>query len=580
MKNNKTIQNDVKDDKNTIKSADCATTSKNDAVKSSCKKSIKYPPKIKIRHLEKDSFLAMLIKSFLSYSLIIAIAIGALFIASTYLADEANKVIHSASSIGNYKQTLIDGKYGNIPTVAVLGEGGWFDIVTVDKSDGTTTILHTSIVDKDISYTANEITCIEAHDDTGTISIATFEMKGGEKNYLVTKSSLDEDGNKKDEYVLLDSKYEIISGTVAGNINRLTEKEFEYLTHNADGNKGNLHKMLFYSIDNLDYYVIYLDARIESNTSLYILIVILAIGIVAVLALMLRRYVHYINKHVQNPLVTLSIAMTEFASGGFKKKIEYEGSKEFEQLCDSFNEMVGLLNATDEQKRLLEDDKRRMLAGLSHDLKTPITIIQGFAEALRDGLIAEDEKQKYLQLIVTKSKHMEDLINEFYEYTKLDHPDFSVEKNDVDIAELARSFLAGIYDEFDLRGYNLETNITDEVLTCEIDEKQIARVFNNLASNFFKYTPIGSTLYFGLEKVKRSVRIIIADNGNGIGDDARADIFKPFVVGEQSRSKQGTGLGLAVCEKIILAHGGKIELLDRAMDGYNTQFEITLELKY
>ncbi len=580
MKNNKTTKNNVKDGKNIIKSADYATTSKNGAVKSSYKKPIKYPPKLKIRHLDKDSFLAMLIKSFLSYSLIIAIAIGALFIASTYLADEANKVIHSASSIDNYRQALIDEKYGNIPTVALLGEGGWFDVVMVDKSNNTATTLHTSLVGKDIVYTANEIVCIEAHDDNGTISIATFEMKDGEKNYLITKSSIDEEGNKKDEYVLLDSKYEIISGTVVWNIEKLTDKEFEYLTYNIDNSNVSLHKMLFNSVGDLDYYVIYLDARIESNTSLYILIAILVIGIVTVLALMLRRYVHYINKHVQKPLVTLSSAMTEFAGGGFKEKINYKGSKEFEQLCDSFNEMVGLLNATDEQKRLLEDDKRRMLAGLSHDLKTPITIIQGFAEALRDGLIAEEEKQKYLQLIVTKSKHIEDLINEFYEYTKLDHPDFSVEKQDVDIAELARSFLAGIYDEFDLRGYNLETNITDEVLTCEIDAKQISRVFNNLTSNFFKYTPIGSTLYFGLEKVKHSVHIVVADNGNGIQEDARADIFKPFVVGEQSRSKQGTGLGLAVCEKIILAHGGKIELLEEAMAGYNPQFKITLDLKY
>lgn len=218
-----------------------------------------------------------------------------------------------------------------------------------------------------------------------------------------------------------------------------------------------------------------------------------------------------------------------------------------------------------------------MLAGLSHDLKTPITIIQGFTKAIKDGLVSEEDKPKYLQVILSKSTQMTDLVNQLYEYNKLEHPDFSLEKQRVDIAELSRSFLAGIYDEFEVRGYVLDTQIPEEEIYCDVDRQQILRVFENLASNFFKYTPIGSTLLFKVDREDDKVRLCIADNGPGVSEEASEDLFEAFVVGEKSRNKQGSGLGLAVCKKIIEMHGGTIVLAKEPYEGYNLQFDIVLQ---
>ena len=233
----------------------------------------------------------------------------------------------------------------------------------------------------------------------------------------------------------------------------------------------------------------------------------------------------------------------------------------------------------DEAKRLaLEADKQRMLAGLSHDLKTPITIIQGFTKAIKDGLVSEEDKQKYLQIILTKSNQMAELINQFYEYNKLEHPDFALDKKPCDVAELARTFLANIYDEFEVQGYILDAQICEEPLVCNVDKGQLLRVFENLTGNFFKYTPQGSTLRFGVEREGNKARISLADNGPGINEESKADVFEAFVVGEKSRNKQGSGLGLAVCKKIVTMHGGNIELAKEPIENFTTEFVVTLDL--
>ena len=104
------------------------------------------------------------------------------------------------------------------------------------------------------------------------------------------------------------------------------------------------------------------------------------------------------------------------------------------------------------------------------------------------------------------------------------------------------------------------------------------RVIDNIVSNFFKYTPVGSTLFVEVKQDGNNAQIKLADNGGGIPKDSRKDIFEPFVVGEKSRNKQGSGLGLAVCHKIVTSMGGTITLSDNPIDGYATEFDITLPL--
>lgn len=566
MKNNKTTKTSDYTCENDTLSVDSDKNRKNGVANGKRKAS----PKI-----DNASFLALLIRSFISFSLIIILGVVAIYAVAQWAFSE-NGINIRQKVVSDYEKELQSGNYSKIPTSRLLGKSGWLEIVT---ADGKTVY---STLDASNEYTVGELDCIARYNQSERREVHNFKLEANKYNYLITISYRDSEGNKQERYYLLskddNAVYNIVSSSISTTKTSFTQKEYEYLTYNATHGDERLFRFSFKGADGVDYYAVYVDENINNNTMIYLFIVIVALGIVALFATVMVFYIRYINKHVQRPLAVLSYAMTTFPSQEKHEHLNYKGSKEFEHLYDSFNEMVDILDASEAQRLALEGDKQRMLVGLSHDLKTPITIIQGFAKAIKDGLVSDADKQKYLQIIFAKSNQMAELVNQFYEYNKLEHPDFALERKPCDVAELARTFLAGIYDEFEVQGYVLDAQICEEPLVCNVDKGQLQRVFENLTGNFFKYTPQGSTLRFCVQKEGDKAKISLADNGPGINDDSKADVFEAFVVGEKSRNKQGSGLGLAVCKKIVTMHGGTIELAKEPTQGFSTEFVVTLDL--
>ena len=195
--------------------------------------------------------------------------------------------------------------------------------------------------------------------------------------------------------------------------------------------------------------------------------------------------------------------------------------------------------------------------------------------AVVHGIIKEENKQQYLQTIYHKSIVLNELINAFSEYSKLEHPDFRPVKIKVDICEYAREYLAAKYNELVLGGCSLEVEIPEMIIWCQIDVQQMKRVFENLINNSVKHNKRGTALFFSMKKEADTVCISIGDNGTGIPKELAQMVFEPFVVGDESRnSRQGTGLGLAIAKKIVEAHGGVIELVKFPKEGLSTEFRI------
>ncbi len=521
-------------------------------------------------HIEHRSFLALLIRSYVSFILITLLSAILIFGIANW-ANDRGQIFTNSRTIANYKNELENGKFKNIPVELMMGKSGWLTIVDTDGNNVYSSDKETR------EYSLSELDFILNFGSGEKVSERRFKVENGQYNHLISRSIII-DGEEIEQYLLLDSDLRVISGTVSINKTQLTERELELYVYNANHGEERLFKYYFTDKDDNGFYAIYLDTNGEEGVTPYVFAIVVGILILGLVAALLILYIRYINKHVQRPLKDLSAAMNDFTKNNYREKLSYSGIKEFEQLVDSFNEMATLLNASEEQRNMLEADRQRMLAGLSHDLKTPITIIQGFSKAIRDGVVGEEDKQKYLNLIIAKSEHMGELINEFYEYSKLDHPDFRLNSEDLDIAEFIRTYIAGRYEEFELQGYAVDADITEERLISNADKAQFARVFDNLISNFFKYTPKGSTLYVKAFKEGENAKIIFADNGAGIPASASEDIFTPFVVGEASRNKQGSGLGLAICTKIVTAHGGTISLNPAPIEDCKTQFDITVPL--
>ena len=320
---------------------------------------------------------------------------------------------------------------------------------------------------------------------------------------------------------------------------------------------------------NIDYNIFYkkIDKLMNFSLLSFLLACIICIIVFGIL----------LKKKVQAPLNKLNGAMHLLSEGKNNEPLSYSGPKEFVDICNSFNVMVNKLESSELERNKLIKDKHSMLADISHDLKTPITTIQGYAKALADGVISEEEYKKYFNIIYSKSKKLTELINIFYEYSKLEHPDFKLVFETVDLSEYLRAYVASKYEEILDNGFNIEVDIPEKLLEFKLDKVQFQRVLDNILGNSMKHNPPGTEIYVELKEVNNNYKIIIADNGTGIPKEIRDNIFSAFIVGDESRNtKQGSGLGLAITKTVVEMHGGSIKLKSSSDSKYVTVFEINL----
>lgn len=224
-------------------------------------------------------------------------------------------------------------------------------------------------------------------------------------------------------------------------------------------------------------------------------------------------------------------------------------------------------------------DRQRLISEILHDSRNNMTVIHGYAVSLCDEIVPQKDVKQYLSIIKEKSKETSDLMSKFYEYSKVQHPDFPIKLECNDICEVVKQYLADKYDEIYINGFLLEVGIPSKKIMCKVDEALLCRGIENILLNSIKYNEKGVTIKFNIIERDSKVKIIIGDDGIGISEDIAKIIFEPFVVGNNSsRNNNTSGLGLAITEKIIAAHNGKITLKTPPDIGYNTQFEIELPL--
>ena len=237
-----------------------------------------------------------------------------------------------------------------------------------------------------------------------------------------------------------------------------------------------------------------------------------------------------------------------------------------------------------QQQKQYEKQRNLLLSDIAHDLKTPITTIAGYSQALADGEISDAATQKeYLKTICTKSLKISELITLLFEYIRLDSEGFELKKEKTNIAELIRSTIAALYTDFEEKEIELAIRIPEENVTAYIDKLQFERVIYNLMINIIKHNPGKTRAGIFLENDNVDITISICDTGPLIDETISKHIFEPFVQSDMSRnSRNGSGLGLCIAEKIITMHGGKIRLIQldntnkASMAGYNKKFVITL----
>lgn len=230
------------------------------------------------------------------------------------------------------------------------------------------------------------------------------------------------------------------------------------------------------------------------------------------------------------------------------------------------------------QETEIEHERNLFLADIAHDLKTPLTSIVGYSQALKDHLVDEPRQQEqYLDYIYQKSVKMNDMMVVLFEYLKLNSSGFSLQKKRIDLCELARECGAGLYLDFENKGIEFSTDIPEKPVYIQADFLQMTRAVENLLQNALRHNQKDAKVLLEL-KQEDEIIIKIWDNGCKIQKEISNHIFEPFALGDSSRnSKNGSGLGLSISSKIISMHDGHLILDQSGTEIYTKAFVISLK---
>ena len=269
------------------------------------------------------------------------------------------------------------------------------------------------------------------------------------------------------------------------------------------------------------------------------------------------------------PVRSLSAAAGAIAGGDFSPRLaEDKGGREMREVSRTFNHMTKTLAD-------VEEGRREFVANVSHELRSPITSIRGFAEGMADGVIPPEEQPKYLRLVADESKRLSNLVNDLLALSRLEREDAKPDWSVFDINEMLRRAIIRRMDDLDKKRIEAECDPAVDPCPVRADSDRIEQVIINLLDNALKFTGEDGKIRLSSAVNGDTVEITVWDNGPGVPPEDRDRIFDRFFTGDRAHtSGKGTGLGLSICQRIMEMHGQTIRLLDTAE---GAAFRFTLE---
>ncbi len=268
-------------------------------------------------------------------------------------------------------------------------------------------------------------------------------------------------------------------------------------------------------------------------------------------------------------LTKISEGMREIARGNYKARV-HEADKadalsEFGELERSFNQMASELDG-------LEIFRNDFINNFSHEFKTPIVSLRGFARQLQSDDLTEEQRKEYISIIISESERLANMSANVLLLTKLENQQIVSEQTEFDLDEQIRNCILLLEKEWTDKGIELDIELDQIKFT--FNEEMLSHVFINLFSNAVKFTNVGGTISCKLYKKDSDVIFEISDNGIGMTAETRSRIFEKFYQGDTSHSGRGNGIGLNIVNRIITLAGGSIEV--ESNYGVGSRFTVTL----
>lgn len=273
-------------------------------------------------------------------------------------------------------------------------------------------------------------------------------------------------------------------------------------------------------------------------------------------------------KHVIGPIRKMSDATKKVAKGDFNVQIENKKIRKDEIgiLTENFNMMVRELESN-------EYLSKEFMSNVSHEFKTPIASIQGFANLLKDKDISEKDKEEYIDIIIEESGRLANLSNNIQQLSKLENKKGLIQKQKVAIDEQIRKCIIILNNKLEEK--NIEIGMDeDKDVFLNVNEDMMHQVWINLINNAIKYTDDNGRIDIIIDEFKDRVVVEVKDTGRGIKEENVDKIFEKFYQEDSSHNSEGNGLGLAIVKKIVELHKGTIEVKSKIGEG--SSFIVTI----
>lgn len=288
---------------------------------------------------------------------------------------------------------------------------------------------------------------------------------------------------------------------------------------------------------------------------------LVAIGMIVLLSILLARTQ---IRRIMRPVNALTQAAKRVEAGDLSTPVDYGGQDEFSAVCAAFDHMQEHLLQEREKSALYEKARTDLVAGISHDLRTPLTSVKGYIKGMRDGVANTPEKrEQYLDVAYRKACDMERLLQRLFYFSRMETGNLPLSLTPVDLGEFVARFAREAQEELAESGGRVVLRGAPAAHPVRMDQEQMYRVLSNLKENALRYSgadPLVLTLTVWRQGDRECLRF--GDNGRGVPPEQLPHLFEQFWRGDSARSSrggEGSGLGLYIVQYIVQAHGGTVQ---------------------
>ena len=275
-------------------------------------------------------------------------------------------------------------------------------------------------------------------------------------------------------------------------------------------------------------------------------------------------------KNIFRPIEQINEATKKVALGEYDIELESKREDEIGELTNNFNKMTRGLKST-------ENLQKEFINNVSHEIKTPVSSIEGFAKFLKDKNLTDEEREEYTNIIIEEAKRLENLTGKILKLSKLNNQEVITNKQEIDIAEQIRKAISLLEPKWSKKDIKINVSLDEKVFLG--DEDLIYQVWVNIIDNAIKFSNEGGSIDIKVYEKDKNIIVEIKDHGIGMKEEELEKVYDRFYQIDKSHSKEGSGLGLAIVKRIVELSEGKIEIKSKENKGTTVTVKLPVSIE-